>query len=137
MDAGMLGEHIIKTLVDAWDRLLLPPCPNLYDPKEIRRHGIVIPYGGTIYTAGIQCPFIARGSFVSPERWDTLGLGELGLRLAKLPDEEYDSDDLVHLPGGYMMLTSPKEVLNINFNDPKELKSHLANQISKQVSVKQ
>lgn len=135
MDAGLLGEHVLQTLVDAWDRLLLPPCPNLLSPKDGRRHGIVVPYGSCVYVAGVQCPFIARGSHVSPDRWDALQLGQPGVRLSTLAEEVYDSEDLAHVPGGFVMVTAPVRALEINFNDPEELRHHLENPTTKNVGA--
>jgi type II protein arginine methyltransferase len=135
MDAGLLGEHVLQTLVDAWDRLLLSPCSNLFSPKESRRHGIVIPYGSCVYVAGVQCPFIARGAYVSSDRWDALQLGHPGMRLSALAEEAYDSEDLAHVPGGFVMVTAPARALEINFNDPEELRHHLVNPTTKKVGA--
>ena len=61
VDAGLLGEAIVKTIRHAWSRLLLPRQPG-GSTNQIPRGGHVIPCGATVYAMAIECPYIARHS---------------------------------------------------------------------------
>lgn len=64
-DAGLLGEGILPSLVHAWKHLLLPPPHKTSHEQELtkkREHGVVVPFGATIYIAAVQCIDIARRS---------------------------------------------------------------------------
>ncbi|XP_059488132.1 protein arginine N-methyltransferase 9-like isoform X2 [Neocloeon triangulifer] len=136
MDAGVFGENILQSLIDAWDRLLLPPTKYFTAPKASSRNGIVVPFGATIFVAGVQCPFIANSSHVLPGKCEILeALPFKVIASSALENGEYSSEDLTRLPGGFKLLTEPVEVLKVNFNDPDDLKKHLNGERDKTVDL--
>ncbi|XP_065333940.1 protein arginine N-methyltransferase 9-like isoform X1 [Cloeon dipterum] len=135
LDAGVFGENVLQTLIDAWDRLLLPQSRNLVSPRAGSRNGIVVPFGVKIYAAGVQCAAISRMNTLEPSVWDALGLGLEGTRLAAAQNEAYNSEKLEYVAGGYTFITSPVAVLEVNFNDPQDLQKHLAGEHDKKMEV--
>ncbi|CAB3387208.1 Hypothetical predicted protein [Cloeon dipterum] len=135
LDSGVFGENVLQTLIDAWDRLLLPQSRNLVSPRAGSRNGIVVPFGVKIYAAGVQCAAISRMNALEPSVWDALGLGLQGTRLAAAQNEAYNSEKLEYVAGGYTFITSPVAVLEVNFNDPQDLKKHLAGEHDKKMEV--
>ncbi|XP_061408359.1 protein arginine N-methyltransferase 9 [Lethenteron reissneri] len=65
MDAALLGEGIVESLIHAWQHLLLPPPPtatvNGADAGVGDAGcGQVIPAGATVYACAVECPEIRR-----------------------------------------------------------------------------
>nr|XP_032811350.1 protein arginine N-methyltransferase 9 isoform X1 [Petromyzon marinus]XP_032811351.1 protein arginine N-methyltransferase 9 isoform X1 [Petromyzon marinus]XP_032811352.1 protein arginine N-methyltransferase 9 isoform X1 [Petromyzon marinus]XP_032811353.1 protein arginine N-methyltransferase 9 isoform X1 [Petromyzon marinus] len=64
MDAALLGEGIVESLIHAWRHLLLPPPPtatvNGADAGVGAGCGQVIPAGATVYACAVECPEIRR-----------------------------------------------------------------------------
>lgn len=129
MDAGLFGEHILTTLKHAWDNLLLPPKSNI-NPEV--PHGCVIPYYATVYAAPIQCPYVRRRNIYFGE--DKLYFKQLNLCSAT--NEPYDCEKLNQLPGGYTFLAEPQSVMDINFNDPCQIKNLLNSQNTNLKNIK-
>ncbi|XP_050541223.1 protein arginine N-methyltransferase 9-like isoform X2 [Daktulosphaira vitifoliae] len=119
MDAGLFGEHILKTLHHAWEHLLLPPKTkeNLNIP-----HGCVIPLKASVFAVPIQCSYLRRKNIYSGKNNSVFK----DLNLCSVMNEPYDCEKLDQLPGGYTFLAEPKVIMDINFNDPSEI-SHLIN----------
>lgn len=63
VDAGLLGEAIVKTFRHAWSHLLLSPRQPAGPTNQIARRGHVIPCGATVYAMAVECPYIAKHSW--------------------------------------------------------------------------
>ena len=61
VDAGLLGEAIVKNFRHAWSHLLLPREPA-GSTNQITGISRVIPCGATVFVIAIECPYIARHS---------------------------------------------------------------------------
>ncbi|XP_062852291.1 protein arginine N-methyltransferase 9 [Trichomycterus rosablanca] len=129
VDAGLLGEGIIESLIHAWKHLLLPP-PNTDDPQSSpSQSGRVIPAGATVFAMAVQCPEIRRHHRVGVSAVGGLNLAAAGLihsPVRSSPDvdeaaEPYTTERLSRVPGGFTALTQPCKVMHIDFNNPQEL----------------
>lgn len=56
VDAGLLGEGILQSLVHAWDHLLLPPGSK----GHVANVGRVVPDAAGVWVVPIECIHIAR-----------------------------------------------------------------------------
>jgi type II protein arginine methyltransferase len=56
VDAGLLGEGILQSLVHAWDHLLLPAGSN----GQVANVGRVVPDAADVWVVPIECIHIAR-----------------------------------------------------------------------------
>ena len=56
VDAGLLGEGILQSLVHAWDHLLLP----LVSESQVANVGRVVPDAAGVWVVPIECMHIAR-----------------------------------------------------------------------------
>jgi len=56
VDAGLLGEGILQSLVHAWDHLLLPPGSK----GQVANVGRVVPDAAGVWVVPIECIHIAR-----------------------------------------------------------------------------
>lgn len=56
VDAGLLGEGILQSLIHAWDHLLLPSGSK----GQITNVGMVVPDAAGIWVVPIECIHIAR-----------------------------------------------------------------------------
>ncbi|KAF4525718.1 hypothetical protein B566_EDAN011895 [Ephemera danica] len=128
MDSGLLGEHVLQTLADAWTRLLLPPCPGLSTARSGRpssftsqqNYGIVIPFGASIWVAALESNHLLRSISVPAHVVASIGLDSSSTIVAHR-GEPYDSEDFTKLPDSARMLTTPRDVIYINFNDPLDI----------------
>ncbi|XP_051165177.1 protein arginine N-methyltransferase 9-like [Leptopilina boulardi] len=105
-DAGLFGELVVPTLIDAHERLLSDS-------------GIVIPSNATLYVAAIECEYIR---FHSSVRFcNAHHFGELNFKkISLLPDESYyDTENLQNVKISH--ITEPRDILHVNFNDFNEL----------------
>ncbi|XP_067009935.2 protein arginine N-methyltransferase 9 isoform X2 [Anabrus simplex] len=149
LDAGLLGENILQTLVHAWSSLLLPPHMSAdTDFSQNKQKGIVIPFGATIWVAPIQCYDIARKctlvrenqqvchpngssrmtSEIRPEgnNENEENLEFYKVNLVALEDEPYDTQDLNKVRGGFRFLSPAREAMHINFNNCVEMAKYLS-----------
>jgi type II protein arginine methyltransferase len=56
VDAGLLGEGILQSLIHAWNHLLLPPgCKD-----QVANVGSVVPEAAGMWIVPIECLHIAR-----------------------------------------------------------------------------
>ncbi|XP_026886028.2 protein arginine N-methyltransferase 9 [Electrophorus electricus] len=118
VDAGLLGESIVESLIHAWRHLLLPP-PT----------GRVIPASATVFTMAVECQDIRRhhrlcvsavggldltaaGEIRSPVN-SSAAVGEVS--------EPYTTERLSRARGGFTALTPPCRLLDLNFNNLQEL----------------
>jgi type II protein arginine methyltransferase len=56
VDAGLLGEGILQSLIHAWDHLLLPPGSK----DQVANVGRVVPEAASVWIVPIECLHIAR-----------------------------------------------------------------------------
>jgi hypothetical protein len=64
VDAGLLGEGILQTLIHAWESLLLPPGSK----DEVSSVGRVVPEAAGVWIVPIECLHIARKyRFLKPD----------------------------------------------------------------------
>lgn len=108
-DAGLFGELVVPTLIDAHERLLSDG-------------GIVIPSNATLFVAAIECEYIRFRSSVRfhnvNQHFGVLNFNKISL----LPDESYyDTENLQNVKISH--ITEPRDILHVNFNDHEELSS--------------
>ncbi|KAG9275701.1 protein arginine N-methyltransferase 9 [Astyanax mexicanus] len=129
VDAGLLGEGIIESLIHAWKNLLLPP-PNPEEPLSTpSQTGRVIPAGATVFGMAVECQEIRRHHRLCVPALGGLDLeavGEIRSPVSCSVDadesaEPYTTERLSRLPGGFTALTEPCRVLDIDFNNVQEL----------------
>lgn len=97
VDSGLLGERIIPVLVDARARGLLA------------EGGRVVPEGACVYAAVLESETIRRRSRLVPGSPVGLRTGQVSIAV----EEPYTCEDLSRME--HRLLTSPAEVLEINF----------------------
>ena len=119
-DAGLFGELVVPTLIDAHKRLLSDS-------------GVVIPSNATLYVAAIECEYIR---FRSSVRFQKLNhFGPLNFeKISVLPDEPYyDSENLQNVKINHV--TEPKGILNVNFNDSTEMLSFTVDGLKNRITT--
>lgn len=127
-DGGLLGEHILQTLIHAWENLLEPQSPG----KTER----VIPKGANLYIAPIECLQIARRNVIiksnRTERSSfSAGLNLSTLNLSSKYDEPYDTENLKNVNCSY--LSPAEKVFEFNFNNVEEMKKFFNGEISNDI----
>lgn len=124
MDSGLLGEHLLQTLLHAWDQLLKPACPQLPDSlhseKSLTQYGIVVPFGARLWAVPIQCPSVARSSYLVDQDNDW---AFKSVSLHCVETEPYDTENLRFFED-CKFLTDPVEVFTFDFNKPSQLKAY-------------
>ncbi|TTD47739.1 Protein arginine N-methyltransferase 9 [Bagarius yarrelli] len=130
VDAGLLGEGIVESLIHAWKHLLLPP-PTSEDARlsSPSQTGRVIPAGATVFAMAVKCHEIRRHHRLCASAVGGLNLAAAGpirgpVRCSGDADESsepYTTERLSRLPGGFTALTEPCRVMHIDFNNPQEL----------------
>lgn len=120
-DAGLFGEHVIPSMINAHTNLL-------------DANGIVIPMRATLFIAAVECEYMRHRSSVA--------FGELKEfcslkfdRASVLSDDEYyDTENFEKVKIKY--LTDPIVVLTINFNELSGLKEFSKDGIKNTVGAK-
>uniref|UniRef100_T1JEL8 Uncharacterized protein n=1 Tax=Strigamia maritima TaxID=126957 RepID=T1JEL8_STRMM len=120
LDSGLLGEGILVTLDDAWERLLLPPGEN----QNGAQTGRVIPSGATVWATCIECESIRlQNRILKPK--------VCGIKLNCLTDQRavdfvpYTTENLDTISKDVNFLSQPISVTRIDFNDPLEIKKYI------------
>ncbi|XP_012272550.1 protein arginine N-methyltransferase 9 [Orussus abietinus] len=107
-DAGLFGEFVVPSMIDAHVNLLAK-----------NSEGIVIPMWAALYVAAVESEHIRLRSSIEwdkSKRFSFLNFENVSL----LPDDEYyDSENLENVKINY--ITEPKEILRVHFNDVQEL----------------
>ncbi|XP_074849310.1 protein arginine N-methyltransferase 9 isoform X2 [Carettochelys insculpta] len=130
VDAGLFGEGIVESLIHAWEHLLLQPKPKNQD-FGTEDYGQVIPAGATVYGMAVECKEIRRHHRVEIQEVASVHLAETVVfcspTCASATSDEaiepYTTEKLSRIPGGYMPLTQPFQVMTVDFNNLEELKS--------------
>lgn len=124
MDSGLLGEHLLQTLLHAWDQLLKPACPQLPDSlhstKPLTQYGIVVPFGARLWAVPIECPSVARSSYLVDQNNDW---AFKSIWLHCVETEPYDTENLRFFKD-CKFLTDPVEIFTFDFNKPSQLKAY-------------
>ncbi|XP_025060079.1 protein arginine N-methyltransferase 9 isoform X1 [Alligator sinensis] len=133
VDAGLFGEGIVESLIHAWEHLLLQP--KVGDPKNndvsFEDYGQVIPAGATVFGMAVECKEIRRHHRVGIQEVASVRLADTvefcSPTHASVNSEEtlepYTTEKLSRIPGGYMPLTEPFQVMTVDFNNLQELKN--------------
>ncbi|KAJ8672731.1 hypothetical protein QAD02_003991 [Eretmocerus hayati] len=105
-DAGLFGELVIPTLIDAHKNLLSP-------------HGIIIPLSATLFIAAIESKYVRlrySAVFHDSQSPKYLRFGNVTIS----PDETfYDTEDLNNIHANH--ITEPRPSLKVDFNDLSDL----------------
>ncbi|KAM6402350.1 protein arginine N-methyltransferase 9 isoform 2-T2 [Pluvialis apricaria] len=130
VDAGLFGEGIVESLIHAWEHLLLQPKPKNQDVST-GDYGKVIPASATIFGMAVECKEIRRHHRVGTQEVAGVRLSNsvqfFSPTYASAGSEEtvepYTTEKLSRIPGGYIPLTEPCQVMTVDFNNLQELKS--------------
>ncbi|NXN07644.1 ANM9 methyltransferase, partial [Indicator maculatus] len=130
VDAGLFGEGIVESLIHAWEHLLLQPKPKNQDVSA-GDYGRVIPASATVFGMAVECQEIRRHHRVEVQEVAGVCLSSavqfFSPTYAWAGSEEtvepYTTEKLSRVPGGYIPLTEPCQVMTVDFNDLQELKS--------------
>ncbi|XP_068798340.1 protein arginine N-methyltransferase 9 isoform X2 [Struthio camelus] len=130
VDAGLFGEGIVESLIHAWEHLLLQPKPKNQD-IHTKEYGQVIPASATIFGMAVECKEIRRHHRVGTQEIAGVRLANsvqfFSPTYASVSSEEtvepYTTEKLSRVPGGYVPLTEPFQVMTVDFNNLQELKS--------------
>nr|XP_025962132.1 protein arginine N-methyltransferase 9 isoform X1 [Dromaius novaehollandiae]XP_025962133.1 protein arginine N-methyltransferase 9 isoform X1 [Dromaius novaehollandiae]XP_025962134.1 protein arginine N-methyltransferase 9 isoform X1 [Dromaius novaehollandiae] len=130
VDAGLFGEGIVESLIHAWEHLLLQPKPKNQD-IHTKDYGQVIPASATIFGMAVECKEIRRHHRVGTQEIAGVRLANsvqfFSPTYASASSEEtvepYTTEKLSRVPGGYVPLTEPFQVMTMDFNNLQELKS--------------
>lgn len=123
MDCGLLGEHLVQTLLHAWDTLLRPACsqPQLLaaidSETPLQDFGLVIPFGAIMWAAPLRCPTLAQRYYLL--HTDPWGFGNVWLYSDS--NEPYDTENLRNIRD-CKFLSEAVKVLTFDFNSPSQLK---------------
>ena len=113
-DSGLLGEHVLESLCDAWRRLLAPGCQ-------------VIPARAEFVAAPLECDHVRAG-----HRAAAVPFGQLARpgRAARTTSwQPYTTEPLATVPGGYRLLAQPATLFSVNFEDPQMMEQLLAGRV--------
>jgi len=105
-DAGLLGEHVLESLLHAWHTFLHPSST-------------VIPARAEFLAAPISCPHVSLGSRLRRHQFGYLHCSGLEVEVAR--EEPYTSEQLAEIEGGYEMLAQPRVVFTVDFNNVEEI----------------
>nr|XP_021190800.2 protein arginine N-methyltransferase 9 [Helicoverpa armigera] len=102
-DAGLFGEHILQSVLHAWDNILTDD-------------GRVIPGKAEFFVIGAKCDFLHRRYQLCSSIKELLQIPNLNVHVLPF-DETYDSED-VHLYGDDIKyMTEPQSLLKVDFNN--------------------
>ncbi|XP_062610319.1 protein arginine N-methyltransferase 9-like [Saccostrea cucullata] len=112
-DAALFGEHVIPSLIHAWDNILN------------QESGKVIPERATVYVCAIECEKLRlQNRFLYP------GLQNLDFNNIHIIcntshslDEPYSTENLHNMSGQFKFLSEPTRLSVIDFNDIQMLKT--------------
>lgn len=124
MDSGLLGEHLLETLLHAWDQLLKPACPQLPDSlhsdKSLTQYGIVVPFGACLWAVPIQCPSLARSCYLVDQDNDW-AFKSVWLHCEET--EPYDTENLRFFED-CKFLADPVKIFTFDFNKPSQIRAY-------------
>ncbi|XP_050416790.2 protein arginine N-methyltransferase 9 [Patella vulgata] len=112
-DAGLFGENILTTLIHAHKSLI----------KENGVKDCIIPGRATVYICAIEAESLRnKNRLVYPvlQNVDLDGV-TIVCKTTLTDSNPYTTEDLSNIRGGYIELSSPLQLLSINFNDFSEI----------------
>ncbi|KAF2364321.1 S-adenosyl-L-methionine-dependent methyltransferase [Trinorchestia longiramus] len=110
LDAALLGEQCIPTILDAWLRLLKPPG----------RQSRVIPGRAEAYVNIVESAYICRYSKPLRRQNNIPTVGSISITSVS-GEDPYTTERLEHLPEGHKLLSQWHKVLTIDFNSIDDL----------------
>lgn len=120
-DAGLFGEHVLKSLDHAWEHLLNEERSACCQPKAM-----VIPESAEVFACLVESQWIRSGQRVSREVLDgVLKLENVELKAACDDEQPYDSEKLGRIKHGFQRLSEPFHLFSVDFNDHKEIKNFI------------
>nr|XP_046472761.1 protein arginine N-methyltransferase 9-like isoform X1 [Neodiprion pinetum] len=122
-DAGLFGECVIPTLIDAHE--------NLFVGNNL---GMVIPLGATLYVAAVESEHIRSRSTILFNKSDHPSFLNFDNVSVLVDDEFYDTENLENVNVNYV--TEPKEIVKVNFNDLSVLRTFSGDGEKGMVNVK-
>lgn len=120
-DAGLFGEHVIPSLINAHTNIL-------------DTNGVVIPMGATLYAAAVECEYIRyRSSVVFDKLKEYCPLNFHNMSVL-LDEEYYDTENLKNVNIKY--ITEPKVLFTVNFNDLSDVQKFNTDGVKSMINVK-
>ncbi|KAJ8733722.1 hypothetical protein PYW07_014273 [Mythimna separata] len=108
-DAGLFGEHVLQSLIHAWENM-------------ITDDGRVIPNKAEFFIMGAKCDYLNERYQLSSSIKSFLKIPTLNVHIITF-DETYDCED-VHLYGDDIKyMTEPQSLMQVDFNSYIELKN--------------
>ncbi|KAG6456905.1 hypothetical protein O3G_MSEX010010 [Manduca sexta] len=120
-DAGLFGEQILQALSHAWEYL-------------INNIGRVLPRKAEFFIVGGNCDRLHHKYQLSWESKNMLNISNLDVHITT-SNQTYDCKD-VHFFKDLTFLTENQSVLEVDFNDPNDLKEKLTRTEPYEVNVK-
>ncbi|XP_065309522.1 protein arginine N-methyltransferase 9-like isoform X2 [Dermacentor albipictus] len=118
-DAGLFGEHVLKSLNHAWKYLLNVEPSACCQPKAT-----VIPENAEVFACLVESQWIRSSQKVSRDVLeDILKLENVELNAASDDEQPYDSEKLSQVKHGFLRLSEPFHLLSVDFNSHKEIKN--------------
>lgn len=118
-DAGLFGEHVLKSLNHAWEHLLNVEPSACCQPKAT-----VIPENAEVFACLVESQWIRSGQKVSREVLENiLKLENVELNAASDDEQPYDSEKLSQVKHGFLRLSEPFHLLSVDFNNHKEIQN--------------
>lgn len=111
-DAALFGEHVIPSLIHAWENILHPET------------GKVIPERATVYVCAIESEKLRlQNRFVYPGI-QNLNFNHINIvcNTSQFLEEPYSTENLHNLSGHLKFLSEPIPLTTVNFNDVQMLK---------------
>nr|XP_037286196.1 protein arginine N-methyltransferase 9-like [Rhipicephalus microplus] len=118
-DAGLFGEHVLKTLDHAWEHLL-----NKEPLACCQQKAAVIPAKAEVFVCLIESQWIRSGQRVSMEVLEgVLKLENVEIKAMCNDEQPYDSEKLSQVKHGFQRLSEPFRLVSVDFNNHEEIKS--------------
>jgi len=109
-DSGLLGEHVLETVLHAWRNFLAPDCHVV----PARAEFYVVPVQSKSAVGRVEAKTVGylecEGVRVTA---DMRGEGEM--------EDPYLTEDLGRLRGGYKMISSPQQIFSVSFENQEQI----------------
>lgn len=121
-DAGLFGEHVLKSLDHAWEHLLNKEVGQPMAVRNRQPRPTVIPEKAEVFACLIQSKWIRSGQRVSRAVLDgDLGLTDVELNVVCSDEDPYNSEKLSQVKHGFSRLCEPFHLLSVDFNNHQEI----------------
>lgn len=108
-DAGLFGEHILQSLIHAWENLM----------SDVGR---VIPNKAEFFIIGAKCDFLNKRYQLCSAIKSFLKIPTLNVHVITC-DETYDCEDVHLYSDDIKYMTEPQSLIQVDFNSCLELKN--------------